>query len=141
MQHMQEQIHLKAGRLCNVTISGHKFKNLPVYERGGKGLQSLFKEYQDSLPEGACSVGFNNVHDIVKLLTMCGESKYGLSTYYIKFRHGNNIFDDMIYRIVQMYLNGSSSIEIIGFRITQKKEWQNHYNILTWEYGKHQLKQ
>ena len=53
--------------------------------------------------------------DIVKLLTMLSDSKYGLSKYYIKFRHGNNVFDGMLDRIGEMGLNGSSSIDIIGF--------------------------
>ena len=43
MYHMQEKLQLKADRLHNVTIAGQKFKNLPVYERGVKGLQSLLK--------------------------------------------------------------------------------------------------
>ena len=76
-------LQLKYGRLRNVTIACHKFKNRPVYERCGKCIQSLFKEYQDALPENECSIGFPNFHDIVKLLTLRGESKSGLSTYYI----------------------------------------------------------
>ena len=36
MQHIKEKLQLKAGRLRNVTIAGYKFKNIPVYERGGK---------------------------------------------------------------------------------------------------------
>ena len=72
----------------NVTIASHKFKNIPVYERDGKCMQSLFKEYQDTLPGDKGSIRFSTFHDIFKLLTMRGESKYGLSTYYIKFRHG-----------------------------------------------------
>ena len=72
---------------------------------------------------------------------MHGESKSGLSTYYIKFRHGNDVFDHIVDRIGEMDLNGSSSIEILGFRKTLKKEWQNHYEFLKWEYGKHHLKQ
>ena len=43
MYHMQEKLQLKADRLHNVTIAGQKFKNLPVYERGVKGLQILLK--------------------------------------------------------------------------------------------------
>ena len=58
MQHMKENLQLKAGHLRNFTIAGHHFKNLPVYERGGKVLQCLFKEYYDSLPEVEGSVGF-----------------------------------------------------------------------------------
>ena len=44
MQHIQEKLQLKAGYSCNVTTDGHEFKNLHLYERGGKGLQSFFKE-------------------------------------------------------------------------------------------------
>ena len=43
MQHTQENIQLKAGRFRNVIIAGHKFKNIPLYERGGKGIRFLFK--------------------------------------------------------------------------------------------------
>ena len=46
MQNIQENMQLKAGRLRNVIIAGHKFKNIPVYERGGKGIWFVFKEYQ-----------------------------------------------------------------------------------------------
>ena len=84
-------------------------------------------------------MGFSTFHDIVKLLTMCGESKSGLSTYYIKFHHGKIIFDHMLDRIGQMYLNGISSINIIGFRKSLKKQWHNNYEFLTWKYGKHHL--
>ena len=42
MQHIQDNLQLKARRLRNVTIAGHKFKNMPVYERSGKGIQILF---------------------------------------------------------------------------------------------------
>ena len=72
---------------------------------------------------------------------MCLESKYGLSTYYIEFLHAKNFFDDMIDRIGEMDLHGSSSIKIIGFGKTLKKEWQNRYELFTWEYVKNHLKQ
>ena len=36
MQHLREKLQLRAGRLRNVTIAGHNFRNLPVYERVGK---------------------------------------------------------------------------------------------------------
>ena len=55
-------------------------------------------------------------HDIVKLLTMRGESKAGLSTYYIKLYHGKNVFDTMLDRIGEMDLNDNFPINIIGFR-------------------------
>ena len=131
MQHIQEKIHLKAVCLRNVTISGHKFKNIHVYERSGKCIQILFKEYQDTLPEDECSIGFDTFHDIVKLLTMRGESKSGLSAYYIKLGHGRNVFDHILDRIVQWSLNGISSINSIGFSKSLKKECHNDYKFLT----------
>ena len=50
MQNIQENPQLKAGRLHNATIACHKFKNLPVYENGGKCIRSVFKEYKDAIP-------------------------------------------------------------------------------------------
>ena len=41
MQHIQEKLQLKAVRLRNVTITGHKLKNIPMYERGGKCIRSF----------------------------------------------------------------------------------------------------
>ena len=61
------------------------------------------------------------------MLTMRSESKAILSTYYIKFCHGKNVFDHMLDTIVQMDLNGSSPIDIIGFIKSLKKEWENRY--------------
>ena len=69
----------------------------------------MFKEYQDAIPEDKVSIGFANFNYIFKLLTMRGESESGLSTYYIKFRHGKNFFDNLIDRIGQIDLNGSFS--------------------------------
>ena len=74
-------------------------------------------------------------------MTLRGESKDGFSTYYIKFRHGNNVFDHMVDRIVQMDLNSNSYRGIICFRKSLKKEWHNHCEFLKWEYGKHPFKQ
>ena len=131
LQHIQENLQLKADRLRNVTIAGHKLKYIPVYECCGKGIHVFFKEYHDAPPEDEGSIGFTNFHDIVKLLTMRGESKYGLYTYYIEFCHGKNVFDHMLYRIGKMDLDGSSSIYIIGFIKSLKKEWHNNYELLT----------
>ena len=96
IHNMQEKLQFKDGRLRNFIIASHKFKNLPVYERVGNGLQSFSKECQDSLPEGEVYVAFGIFHDIVNILAMCGESKYGLSRYHIKFRHGRNFVDAML---------------------------------------------
>ena len=85
MQNFQEKLHLKSGRLRNVTIAGNNFKILPVCEHGSKAFEGMFKTCKYSLPEGRDPVVKPTFNDTVKLLMMCGESKYGLSTYYIKF--------------------------------------------------------
>ena len=73
-----------------------------MYECGRKCIRSLFKEYKDALPEEEGSTGFLTFCNIVKLLTLRGESKSGLSTYYKTFRHGKNVFfNHMLDRIVE----------------------------------------
>ena len=73
MQHIQEKLQLKAVRLRNFTIAGHKFKNIHAYECGGKCIQILFKYYQDALPEDKGLMVFSTFHDIVKLLMIYGD--------------------------------------------------------------------
>ena len=51
MQYIEENMKFKARRLRNVAIAGHKLKYITVYECGGKCIRSLFKGYQDALPE------------------------------------------------------------------------------------------
>ena len=43
---------MKAGCLRTIIIDGHNLKVLPVYDRGGKSLEGMFKTYNDALPEG-----------------------------------------------------------------------------------------
>ena len=67
---------MKAGRLRSITIYGHNFNALPVYERGGNSIEGMFKTYNDALPEGEYPVGEPSFNDIVKLLKMRGDLKY-----------------------------------------------------------------
>ena len=53
---------------------------------------------------------------------MRGESKAGLSTYYIKLYHGKNVFDTMLDRIGEMDLNENFPINIIGFRKKKRRK-------------------
>ena len=50
INYIQEKLQLEADRLCNVTIAGKKFEYICMYERGGKGIKSLFKSYQYAIP-------------------------------------------------------------------------------------------
>ena len=60
----------------------------------------MLKTYKDAIQEGEYPVGEQTLNGIVNLLTMCGESKYGFSTYDIKFRHSKTVFDTMLDSIV-----------------------------------------
>ena len=133
IQNIHEKLQFKYGSLRIVTIYGQKFKNIHVYEREEKFIRSLFKVYQDELPEDEDSILFATFNDIVRLLTMLDDSKFGFSTYYMKFCHGNNIFHHMLDRIRQINLNGGFPIGIIGFSISLKKERHNHCEFLPCE--------
>ena len=63
MQHVKEKLQLKARLLRNVTKAVQKCKYIPVYERGGKCMQSLFKGYNISLTEDEGSIVFTNFYD------------------------------------------------------------------------------
>ena len=94
-----------------------------MYEHGGKALEGKLKTYRGVLLEDEDPVGEPTFNDIVNLLKMCGDSKSGLSTYYIKFQPGKTVFDAILDRIGEMELNDSSYTEIICSRKTLKKEW------------------
>ena len=59
---------------------------MPFYERGGKFIKSLNKAYNDTFDENV-RVGKPTFTKLIKLLTKKGESKAGLSTYYINLRY------------------------------------------------------
>ena len=61
-------------------------------------------------------------NDIVKLLTMRGDSESGLSIYYIKFLHGKTVFDAIIDRIGELELKNSPPTNIFCFRKTLKED-------------------
>ena len=63
---------------------------------------------------------------------MHGESKTGLSTYYIKLRHVKTVFGTMLGRVGEIELNDSFSTSIICSRKKLKKECKIHYEFLTW---------
>ena len=84
----------------------------------------MSKTYRDALPEGGDPVKEPTFNYIVKLLTMCGESKAGLYTYYIKFLHGKTVFSTMLDRIVEMEINVNSYTDIISSIKILKEEWK-----------------
>ena len=92
-------------------------------------------------------MGQPTVNDIVKLLTMCDESKPALSTYYIKFQHRKTLSDAMMDRIGELELKTALPLTYFSIKTlkeesrTLKEDCGKYYDFLTWEYVKHHLKQ
>lgn len=105
---LQQSLLVKPGVLRDVTISGNIFKNIPIYERGGKSVESLYEAYKKSFPKKDV-IGRDTFTDLGKLLTKRGESKAGLSTYYIQLRYSGKILVEMMKRITCFPYSNSSN--------------------------------
>ena len=46
VQFIQQSLCLKPGVVHDVSIAGHIFCNMPIYERGGKSVDSLLEAYR-----------------------------------------------------------------------------------------------
>mmetsp|Transcript_27310 Transcript_27310/g.39559 ORF Transcript_27310/g.39559 Transcript_27310/m.39559 type:complete len:194 (-) Transcript_27310:94-675(-) len=79
VQFIQQNLCVKAGAVRDVSIAGHTFRDMPVYERGGKSIKSLLEAYRVAFVEDE-RVGEHTFAEITRLLTKRGESKCGLST-------------------------------------------------------------
>jgi len=88
---LQESRCVKPGVTRDVRIAGNTFKNMPVYERGGKNIESINEAYNNTFAEGE-RVGRDIFVELTQLLTKKSESKAGLSTYYINLRNSASIF-------------------------------------------------
>jgi len=53
MSYLQSSLELKPGIVRNVNVAGHTFHSLPVYERGGRSLLSMFQSYKATI-SNAC---------------------------------------------------------------------------------------
>jgi hypothetical protein len=89
---------LQTGICCDITICGHQFKNMPVYDCGGRSFEALDATYKSIVDNDEC-VRCDMFIDIVKLLTKRGESKCSLSTYYIYLCYCSSIFLKMMMQI------------------------------------------
>lgn len=43
MKFLQESLQVKPGSTRNITVAGTLFQNMPIYERGGKRIDDIFK--------------------------------------------------------------------------------------------------
>lgn len=101
---LQSSLCVKPGVVRDVTVADHRFTNMPLYERGGKSVERLFEAYKSVHPENQ-RIGRILFIDIVKLLTKRGESKAGLSTYYINLRYASSVFKQMQFRSTNFDIN------------------------------------
>ena len=119
---------MRAGQCRSVTLGGHVFLNLPIYERGGQTINDLHVAYTDSFEQ---TVGFATFRDIVRLLTKRGEAKCGLSTYYIRFRYVGKLFEGMLAKLAHMPYTSSAATARIKVEIKDlHAQWKEMYLFL-----------
>ena len=108
---LQETLQMKSGITRNMSLDGFSFNHLPVYQRGGIPVDSLFKFYK--LGHGIEEqLGKSSFVETLKLITQRGEAKAGLSIYYIHFRHCNTIFNDMMKHVAVVLKDHQEGIEV-----------------------------
>lgn len=140
IEFIQESLCLKAGVTRDVKFDGHLFKDMPVYERGGKSIRSLNDSYNASFDKDH-RVGRDTFFHIAKFLTKRGESKAGLSTYYIQLRYSGNIFTRMMTRLLDFeYRNIQGKREVTEQCKSLLKEWKDVQMFVMWEYTNRHLK-
>lgn len=136
MEYLQSALNLKPGITRDVSIAGHKFLNMPVYERGGQNLKKMFRTYKEVFAEDTVKlIGRDLFCDVAKLLTKRGEAKAGLSTYYINFRYRSQIFNKMLNRLMKNEYEEPAREEIKAKLKQIAKEWTEIGEYLQWEYG------
>lgn len=133
MQFMQQSLQLKPGYTRDVCLAGYVFHSMPVYERGANTCEELFSTYKASMNE-ALTVGEPKFRDILKLLTKRGQTKAGLSTYYIRMRDFSKIFVRMMHRIKEIVsANANGAILEEHSRLLEK--WSNIQQFILWSYS------
>ena len=137
---LQGSLCVKPGVTRDVSIAGNTFKNMPVDERGGKSIESINEAYNNSFAEGE-RVGRDTFVDLTKLLTKKGESKAGLSTYYINLRYSASIFTQMMKRVSCFpYADSDEQRAVKKEADTLIEEWKKIQMFLMWEYSNRHLK-
>ena len=100
MEFLTTKLPFRPGLTRTMKIDKYIFKALPVYQRGGKSLEDLFFEYkkcQTNFNENA--LGQHSFVELVKFISAKGETKTGLSTYYVKLSHALTVFKEMLVRL------------------------------------------
>ena len=112
--------------------------NLPIYYRGGQSVNALYISYAKSFK---IIIRLNEFQNAVKSLTKRGESKGGLSTYYIIIRN-LIIFEEMLQRLPKMPYNSHDKSTLIKWKFKGLNSlWKEMYLFLSYEYSFNHLQQ
>ena len=119
----------------NVNMFGEAFTHLAVYECGGHSVEDLFttfKKFHDDTRTGGrrSHVGFETFKMIMKVLTIRGETKCGLSSYYIHLRYQTQVFVHMMGRV------GVICPHFLEQAKALVEEWSTMTCFVMWEYSK-----
>ena len=97
-EYIMAKLHYRHGMIKDVRVDNYTFRNLPMYERGGKSCISLFNEYRDGEQSlNGPTEGKKTLFELIKFMTKAGESKTGLLTFYVKLTHHIIVFKEMIF--------------------------------------------
>ena len=93
VQYIQTAFPFRPAFSRNVSMFGHTFEGMPVYERGETTVRDAYKGYTTNREE---PIGYKLFASILYILTLPGESKTGLSSYFVEFLHVRNVISEMI---------------------------------------------
>ena len=119
-------------------VDGYLIKNLPVYIRDIIPAQSLFQSYVDSFDKEEC-VGRHTFLELTNLMTMHGEMKAGLSTYYIQLRDSSNVFCAMMRSVQNIPLLTRNENQLKSEADKFIAEWKTLEQFMMWDYPNNHL--
>jgi hypothetical protein len=69
--------------------------------------EDLFAAYKAAFPNQDSQVGRPTFVNTLKLLTICGNAKAGVSTYYVRIQYMSRTFVQMLWRLLEIdsYVN------------------------------------
>ena len=133
VHYIESTLQVKPGTSRNIKLGGFVFRNLPIFCRGGQSVEDLFHAYKSSCDE---TLGLPTFRDLVKSLTKRGETKAGLSTYYIRFRYVGLVFERMLGRLAEMPYISSNTASSIKLKLRNLlSTWKDMYLFLSFKYS------
>jgi hypothetical protein len=139
LDYLTTKLPYRPGMTRSMRVGGFTFHFLPVYQRGGKSLDNLFAEYKTSQQNiSQPYLGEKSFVELTKMMTKKGQSKTGLSTYYVKLSHAFNVFNDMLRRLTRM--DNVSSLEWLKSETKMLREdCDTRKDFLTYRYSKEHI--